>query len=105
MKNQTVTGEYSGNGHEELALDQAANEHAGAVGAIKLFVADPLKEARAILVEALCHNPQHDTDCKAQAFTIKHRCLPGTHPTWKSAPACDCWVSRLASWLKNDNNR
>ena len=104
MKNQTVTGEYSGNGHEEVALDQAANEHAGAVvGAVKPSVADRLKQAKAIVTDALCHNPRHDESCAALSFALKNRCLPANHPTWKHAPACNCWVGRLAEWLKNNS--
>jgi hypothetical protein len=90
-----------------FALDQVANEvavdgHAKAVRAVKLPVADSLREAKAILTEALCHNPQHDDACEARRFAEHNSYLPPSHPAWKSAPQCDCWVSRLASFLKSD---
>lgn len=77
-------------------------EHARAVQDVKLPVADSLKEAKAILTDALCHNPQHDESCKARRFADHNRYLPASHPAWKSAPPCDCWVSRLAGFLKSD---
>ena len=50
-----------------LTLEQAAqNEPARALRPIRLPVADPLKEAKAILTDALCHNPQHAETCKAR---------------------------------------
>jgi hypothetical protein len=82
----------------EFALDQASRP------AVSIPVADAHKEARAILVEALCHHPQHDESCWGEQFAKLNRSLPPSHPAWKSAPACNCWVARLAAWLKNDNN-
>jgi hypothetical protein len=85
----------------EFAFDQAANgaaqnEH------VKLPVADPLKEAKAILTDALCHKPDHDENCAAQAFAVRNRHCPCTHPVWKAQPPCTCWVGRLANWLNNN---
>jgi hypothetical protein len=73
-----------------------------AVRGFKLPVADPLKEAKAILTDALCHNPRHDEACEARRFTEHNGYLPASHPARKSAPACTCWVGRLANWLKNN---
>jgi hypothetical protein len=87
----------------EAALDQhAQNEHARAVRAVKLVVADPLREARAILTDAFCHTPQHDEDCEARSFAQLNRCCPPAHPAWNSMPACNCWVGRLGEWLRNN---
>ncbi len=72
MKNKADSGEYSENGYDVFVNGQcvySAGNHAldstlwvppgsaEAVRAAKLPVADPLKEAKAILTDALCHNP------------------------------------------------
>ena len=93
---------------DEFALDQAANEaaqneHARAVWGLDAPVVDPLKEARAILTDALCHNPRHDDACEAQNFAEHNSYLPASHPAWNFQPACTCWVGRLAGWLRNNS--
>ena len=117
MKNKTVTGVYSENAYEIFVDGQwvySARNHAldsmicvpsgsgEAARTLKLPVADPLKEAKAILTEALCHNPQHDDACEARRFAEHNSYLPASHPAWNSQPACTCWVGRLAGWLNNN---
>jgi hypothetical protein len=85
-------GEMNETDCHEFAQDQAT----------RVPVAAPLKEAKAILTEAICHNPQHDDACEARNFAELNRCCPPAHPAWKLQPACNCWVGRLAEWLKNN---
>ena len=69
----------------------------------RLLVADPLKEARVVLTEALCsRNLRHDEKCVALNFIEEHRYCPPAHPIWKEQPCCNCWVGRMAEWLKNN---
>jgi hypothetical protein len=98
--NETDSHEFA---FDRAANEAAQNEHAGAVRAVKLPVAAPLKEAKAILTDALCDpGLQHQANCAALVFTNKNWHCPPAHPVWKSAPACTCWVGRLAEWLKNN---
>jgi hypothetical protein len=80
----------------EFALGQAAPQ------SIPLSVADPLKEAKELLTQALIHS-QHAEDCRAQAFVDRNHHLPANHPGWKAQPVCTCWVGRLAAWLNNNS--
>jgi hypothetical protein len=85
------------------ALDQRTqNERARAVRAVKPPVADPLKEAKAILIDVLWHTPQHDEGCEARSFAQLNRCCPPAHPVWNLQPACNCWIGRLGEWLRNN---
>jgi hypothetical protein len=82
--------------------DQLLEKAITLAGRERIPVADPLREAKAILTDALSHNPQHDDACAARRFAEHNGYLPAGHPAWKSAPPCDCWVSRLASFLKSE---
>lgn len=69
----------------------------------RLLVSDPLKEARKILTDALCSRSlRHDERCVMWVFTAHHGSFPPAHPIWKERPACNCWVGRMAEWLKNN---
>jgi len=60
-----------------------------------------LKEARAIMINALCASPKHHEDCVGQKFSDHHRNMPPGHPVWKGAPKCSCWVGQMAAWLND----
>jgi hypothetical protein len=77
---------------DDCPLDQAT----------RVRVADPLKEAKALLTDALCHNPQHDDACEARRFAEHNSYLPANHPARNLQPACNCWVGRMAEWLKSN---
>ena len=84
-----------------IALRQADRQQE-VLPPLRLSVVDPLREANVIFRDALCHNPQHDEACAARRFAKHNSYLPASHSAWKSAPACTCWVGRLANWLKNN---
>lgn len=90
-----MDGGMNSDDSHEFAMDQATRP-------VSIPVSNPLKEAHTLLVEALCHEPKHDENCAGQNFANKNRCLPANHPAWKSAPACNCWVGRMAEWLKEN---
>jgi hypothetical protein len=61
---------------------------------------DPVKQARQIMIDALCDSPKHSESCEGQKFANHNRYLPPRHPAWKPAPACTCWIGQMATWLE-----
>jgi len=93
-------GMNAGDSHE-FALDQASR----LAPAVSIPVADPLKEARDILVQALCcvgASGRHSENCEAEKFANRNRHCPPNHPAWKVAPKCSCWVGSAAAWLQQN---
>jgi hypothetical protein len=58
-----------------------------------------LEQARSLLIDALVKG-NHTEHCQADIFARHNKHCPPSHPVWKSAPKCSCWVGAAAEFLK-----
>jgi hypothetical protein len=58
-----------------------------------------LDSAKLLLHEALAHS-EHAPECSFRKFRGHNSYLPDNHPSWKSAPACNCWRANVVNFLE-----
>jgi hypothetical protein len=61
-----------------------------------------MNELLSILRDAVAAG-HHEQECKLNLHRIHHRWAPPTHPLWKYAPPCDCWLGRAAAAVAKHN--